>query len=174
MSDTKSTKPKSADDPFALYGEGLKKFHAGDYGAARKLMDKLESGHPDEIDILDRARSLRAVCAVRMESQKKPNHKLQTPEECYDHGVVLHNQGSYDEALDHFRRALKLANEELDFVYYAMAATTARQKDGSKAIEHLKKAIALKPESRFVAAHDPDFNGLRNDSTFRATLDATQ
>lgn len=174
MSDAKSTKPKSADDPFKLYEQGLKKFHGEDYEAARKLMDQIESTFPDEIDILDRARSLRAVCTVRMEGKKKSSAPLTTPEEWYDHGVLLHNQGSYEEALEHFQRALKLADEDLDFVYYAMAATTARQNDGSQAIEHLKKAIALKPESRFVAAHDPDFSELRNDGSFRAVLEVTQ
>lgn len=174
MSDPKSTGPKSASDAFKLYEEGLKKFHGGDFNGARKAMDKIEGEFPDEIDILDRARSLRTVCKVRLEEKKQANHKPATPEEWYDHGVVLHNEGSYDEALEHFRRALKLANEELDFVYYAMAATTARQNEGSKALEHLKKAISLKPESRFVAAHDPDFRALRNDSSFRAVLDKTR
>ncbi|MEJ2078370.1 MAG: tetratricopeptide repeat protein [Acidobacteriota bacterium] len=176
MSDSKSTKrkPDSTVDPYKLYEQGLEKLHSGDYEAARELMDAIEGAAPDEIDVLGRARSVRAVCIGRMESQEQPNHKPTTAEEWYDYGILLHNEGSYEDALEHFRRALKLANEDLDFVHYAIAATTARQNDGSQAIEHLKKAIALRPESRFVAAHDPDFSSLRNDSTFQAVLGLTQ
>ncbi len=174
MSDSKSTKTNSANDPYKLYEEGLKKLHGGEFAAALTLMDKIERAAPDEIDVLGRARSIRAICVERIESRKKANHKPTTPEEWYDYGVLLHNEGSYEDALEHFRRALKLADEDLDFIYYAMAATTARQNDGSQAIEHLKKAIALKPESRFIAAHDPDFSALRNDSTFREVLEVTQ
>lgn len=174
MSDSKSTKTNSTDDLYKLYEQGLKKLHGGDYEAARKLMDKIEGADPDEIDILGRARSVRAICVERIESRKTANRKPTTAEEWYDYGVLLHNQGSYEDALKHFQRALKLADEDLDFVYYAMAATTARQNDGSQAIELLKKAIALRPESRFVAAHDPDFSALRSDSTFRDILEVTQ
>jgi tetratricopeptide (TPR) repeat protein len=174
MASAKSTKPKPHNDPFALYEEGLKRFHSGDYAAASGLMDRIEEQFPDEIDVLARARSLRSVCTAKIESEKKGNHKPKTPEEWYDHGVVLHNQGSYAEALEYFQRALKLAGEDADFIHYAMAATTARQNDGPQALEHLKKAIELKPESRFVAAHDPDFTDLRNDSSFRAVLGAAQ
>ena len=53
-----------------------------------------------------------------------------------------------------------------------LAVAHAQRGEHAEAIAHLERAIALNPENRALARRDPDLEALRQDESFRATLDA--
>ncbi|HET7841339.1 MAG TPA: tetratricopeptide repeat protein, partial [Terriglobia bacterium] len=55
-------------------------------------------------------------------------------------------------------------------ILYALAAALSMSGNSDAAIEHLKNAIALRPENRFLAQHDDDLDPLRSDERFRVLI----
>ena len=43
-----------------------------------------------------------------------------------------------------------------------------------EAVAHLMRAIAVNPENRSLAKHDPDLEPLRADEAFRSALESTR
>ena len=72
-------------------------------------------------------------------------------------------------AIEHLTKADKAAPRR-DDVQYALAAARSLQGNAETALEHLKTAITLRPENRFLAQHDDDFEPLRSDPRFGAVL----
>ena len=94
----------------------------------------------------------------------------QTGEEVFHQGVVCHNAGKFDEALDCFSRALKLTKKEKDHIHYALAATEASVGNNENALRHLREAIQIRQENRFFANNDPDFEFLHENEQFAELL----
>ena len=64
-----------------------------------------------------------------------------------------------------------MTNERFDRGYYGKACCYALQGETEKAIEHLQKAIEIKPRlSRKEAKTNPDFDSIRDDDRFRALV----
>src|SRR5437667_178044 len=59
-------------------------------------------------------------------------------------------------------------------VLYALAAANAVQGDRDNALHHLKQAIHFRPENRFLAARDSDFQSLQEDPDFKQLVTATE
>ncbi|PYR86681.1 MAG: hypothetical protein DMG19_12430 [Acidobacteria bacterium] len=76
-------------------------------------------------------------------------------------------------AIQHLEHALKL-NPKADHVLYALAAASAIRGDRDNALQHLKQAIHFRPENRFLAARDSDFESLKEDPDFRQLVTATE
>ena len=55
-----------------------------------------------------------------------------------------------------------------------LAVAHAQRGEHAEAIALLERAIALNPENRALARRDADLEPLRQDESFRATLDAAQ
>ena len=53
-----------------------------------------------------------------------------------------------------------------------LAVAHAQRGEPAEAVAHLERAIALNPENRALARHDPDLEPLRGDDAFRAALEA--
>jgi hypothetical protein len=53
-----------------------------------------------------------------------------------------------------------------------LAVAHVQRGEHAEAIAHLERAIALNPENRALARRDADLEPLRQDESFRATLDA--
>ena len=53
-----------------------------------------------------------------------------------------------------------------------LAVAHAQRGEHAEAVAHLERAIALNPENRALARHDPDLEPLRDDEAFRAALEA--
>jgi hypothetical protein len=52
-----------------------------------------------------------------------------------------------------------------------LAVAHAQRGEHAEAVAHLERAIALNPENRALARHDPDLEPLRADAATRAAMD---
>src|ERR1043165_6665274 len=149
------------------FEKAMKAMAKHDYERAREHFDALLSGFPEERDLLERARSYRAVCERALE--KRPAFRPKTFEELLHHGVYLHNRGEYEEALKFLRQAAELPPRN-EHVVYCMAARAARAGNNATALKSLRQAVTAGPANRAQARQDPDFDGIREDEEFLSIL----
>jgi len=81
-------------------------------------------------------------------------------------GIAELNRRELGSAIQHLEHALKLA-PKADHVLYALAAASAIQGHRDNALQYLKQAIHFRPENRFLAARDSDFESLKEDPDFK-------
>jgi tetratricopeptide (TPR) repeat protein len=81
------------------------------------------------------------------------------------------NGGRYDEAISHLR-LVRDEDPDNDHALYMLAVAHTQRGEHAEAIAHLERAIALNPENRALARRDADLEPLRQDESFRATLEA--
>jgi tetratricopeptide (TPR) repeat protein len=151
LSDTKGTSAA-----LALLEKAIKFIHQKDYKKARVELNNLMAAHPEEKEILARARSYMQICDREQSAGKKaqiPNDQL------YTLGVLEHNRGDYQTAISHFTQAVQ-KHPDADHIYYSMAASMAAAGDAASAIQNLHKAIELNEDNRVYAKNDPDFSSL--------------
>jgi tetratricopeptide (TPR) repeat protein len=166
-------KPVVPADPLAparqqqlkVYEEALKQFQQQKYHKAKQAFEKALEGPGGELS--DRARMHLRICDQRISRPTLPTAK--SAEDHYTHGVALMNLGRWDEAREHFDRALK-ASPKADHIVYAMAALDCLTGEADAALEKLKLAIQLRPENRYHARNDEDFSFLQEDPRFTELL----
>lgn len=139
-------------------------FYQHNYAKAKELFDKALNGASPEI--VERARVHIHLCEQKL---ARPAPAPKTPTDFYNLGVAELNVRNLDLALRHLSKADKAAPNR-DEIRYALAAAHALQGNTDVAFEHLKAAIALRPENRFQARHDEDFEPLRADPRFRGLI----
>ena len=93
-----------------IFEKAMKALAKHDYERAREQFDALLEGFPEERDLLERARSYRAVCDRALD--KKPAFRPKTFDEMLHHGVYLHNRGEFEEALKFMRQAAEIHPRE--------------------------------------------------------------
>ena len=166
-------KPVLPPDPLAparqqqlkVYEEGLKQFQQQKYHKAKQAFEKVLEGPGGEL--IDRARMHLRICDQRISRPTLP--AVKSCEDHYTHGVALMNLGRWDEAREHFDRALK-ASPKADYIVYAMAALDCLTGEADAALDKLKLAIQLRPENRYHARNDEDFSFLQEDPRFTELL----
>ena len=147
-----------------LFAEATRHFYREDFSRARAVFEKLASGAPTEIAA--RARVRIRLCDRRL-SRSGPAPK--TPADYYNLGVAEINARELERAIEHLTKADKAAPRR-DEIQYALAAARSLQGNAETALEHLRTAITLRPENRFLAQHDDDFEPLRSDPRFRSLM----
>jgi tetratricopeptide (TPR) repeat protein len=140
--------------------------YSQDFERAAAIFEKIIGAFPEDKEIQERVKTHLRLCEQK--KTRKPSAP-KTLEEHYDVGIALMNQGRYEESREHFLKALKL-NPRCDFVIYAMAAMTCRLGDFDGALTFLKTAVQLRPDNRFLAQHDSDFESLMQDARFIAIV----
>ena len=148
-----------------VYEEALKLFQQQKYQKAKQIFERVLEGPGGEL--IDRARMHLRICEQRISGPASSPAK--SAEEHYTHGVALMNLGRWDEAREHFDRALKAA-PKADHIVYAMAALDCLTGEADAALEKLKLAIQLRPENRYHARNDEDFSFLQEDPRFTELL----
>ena len=169
------TKGKTAPPPDPLaparqqqlkaYEEALKQFQQQKYAKAKQSFEKVLEGPGGEL--CDRARVHLRICDQRISGPAAT--AVKSAEDHYTHGVALMNLGRWDEAREHFDRALK-AQPKADHIVYAMAALDCLTGEADAALDKLKLAIQLRPENRYHARNDEDFSFLQEDPRFTELL----
>lgn len=139
-------------------------FQKQQYERAREIFEKLVNGSVTEV--AERARVYLRVCERKL-AHSTPVAKTAT--DYYTLGVAALNARNFDSAIKHLGRADKLKPNSED-IQYALAAAHALQGNTEAALEHLKTAIELRPENRFQARHDEDFESLAADPRFRSLI----
>jgi outer membrane protein assembly factor BamD (BamD/ComL family) len=152
----------------ALYERGLDAIQRHDYRGAIELLEGVLRQYPEERELHERVRLYLNICA----RQATPREATpQTIEERLYASTLAINGGKYDEALSHLR-LVRDEDPDNDHALYMLAVAHAQRGEHAEAIAHLERAIALNPENRALARRDPDLETLRQDESFRATLDA--
>jgi len=156
---------KRTSQALEAFEKALKALGKRDYERARELLDGLIGAHPEERELLERARSYRAVCERALTEAKRPAFRPKGFEELLNHGVYLHNRGEFEEALRFLRQAAEI-HPKNEHVLYCLAATAARAGETETALKALRSAIAASPASRAQARSDSDFDPIREDEAF--------
>jgi tetratricopeptide (TPR) repeat protein len=152
----------------ALYERGLEAVQRHDYRGAIELLETVLRQYPEERELHERVRLYLNIC----QRQAAPRESLpQTVEERLYASTLAINGGRYDEAISHLR-LVRDEDPDNDHALYMLAVAHAQRGEHAEAIAHLERSIALNPENRALARRDPDLEALRQDESFRATLDA--
>lgn len=148
-----------------IFERAAKALGKHEWERARDHLDTLIESHPEQRDLIERARAYRAVCERALSESKKTPFKPKGFEDLLNHGVFLHNRGEFEEALKVLRQAAEI-HPKNEHVLYCLAATAARAGDTSSALKALRSAVAASPANRAQARSDSDFDPIREDEEF--------
>src|SRR5207237_9106125 len=153
------------------YEAAIKLMHAEAFEKAMRAFNDLIAEHPEEPEIQERAKVLIHACEKKL--HEKARTVLRSADDHYNVGIADLNRRELASAIQHLEHALKLA-PKADHVLYALAAASAIQGDRNNALQYLKQAIHFRPENRFLAARDADFESLREDPDFKQLVTAAE
>jgi predicted Zn-dependent protease len=148
------------------FEKAVKALGRKDFDRAETLLEDLIDSHPDERDLLERARAYLLFCE-RAREKRPPRPK--SFEDLLNYGVYLHNRGEFADALKFLHQAAEI-HPRNEHVLYCMAAASARAGETAAALKALKSAIAASPASRTQARSDSDFDGIREQADFVALV----
>lgn len=148
-----------------MYGKALGFLNQRRYRDARKLFLEIRDEFPAATEVLGRVNTFLTICETQL--KKKKETPPTTAEEFFDLGVLYHNEGQYEQALECFSSALKLTRKDSSHIHYAMAATQSQLGNVEKALKSLRRSIELREENRFFARNDPDFEPLAKNDEYR-------
>lgn len=151
---------------FKAFERAHKEFTRGHFADARNLFRTLIEQHAGVAEVAARARTYFAIAEARLRTQTSLPRDA---ESLYDRGVIELNRGDYVAAQEMFERAIKREPQSADS-HYALAATRARLGSVELALQSLEHAVALKPNLRIRAQHDPDLIPLRNEPEFERVI----
>jgi tetratricopeptide (TPR) repeat protein len=146
------------------YEAAIKLMHAEQFDKAIRCFEDLIAEHGDEPEIQERAKVLIHACEKKI--QDKARTVFRSADDHYNVGIADLNRRELTSAIDHLQHALKLA-PKADHVLYALATANALQGTRDEAIQYLRQAIQHRPENRFLAARDSDFESLHEDAEFK-------
>jgi tetratricopeptide (TPR) repeat protein len=160
--------PKKPPSPSTLaavraFEQALRLFNRQAFGTAKSAFLSLLAKFAEQAEIVARVRTYLAICEQRL--ARAPSAP-RNPDALYNQGVFQLNNGKTAEAIELFEKALKV-EPRADHVYYSLAAAYARLNDAPKAMEALRRAIAIRPVHRSHARRDLDFAGLRSNEDFQ-------
>lgn len=147
---------------------GLQFEQRQNYRKAREVFEKLAAAAP--ADIADRARVHLRACNERL-GANAPAPK--TAGDFHVLGVAELNARDLDRAVEHLSKAQKL-DPKREEIRYALAAAYAQKGASEEALEHLEAAIHLRPQNRYQARHDADFQPLAGNPRFVSLISQDQ
>jgi tetratricopeptide (TPR) repeat protein len=153
-----------------VYEQGLEALQRHDYRAAAALFETVLRQYPEEKELHERVRLYLNICN-RQTSRQEP--APQTIEERLFASTIAINGGRYDEALSQLH-LVRDEDPDNDHALYMLAVAHAQRGELVEAVAHLLRAIAVNPENRSLAKHDPDLEPLRSDESFRSALESTR
>lgn len=154
-------------EALALYERAVETLQRHDYHAAAAMLESVLQTYPDEKELHERVRLYMNICQRQIDARASAP---QTVEERLFASTLAINGGRYDEALSHLR-LVRDEDPDNDHALYMLAVSHAQRGEHAQAIAHLERAIALNPENRALARHDPDLEPLRGDEAFRSALE---
>jgi len=162
--------PLKKSKAISSYEKALILLHKEDYTKAQSAFQSIIEKCGEEREVTSRAKIFLEICKKRIDKQGQQTEL--DAQGHYEQGILHHNQGEWDEALEAFENSLKGAGKDSDrdFVYRAVAATYACLGDAEKAITYLARAIEGNEVHRFQAQHDPDFEPFISDEPFQSLL----
>lgn len=138
--------------------------HAEQFEKAIRCFEDLIAEHADEPEIQERAKVL--IHASEKKIQEKARTVLRSADDHYNVGIADLNRRELSSAIEHLQHALKLT-PKADHILYALSTANALQGNRDQALQYLKQSIHYRPENRFLAARDSDFESLQEDADFK-------
>lgn len=154
----------------AVYERGLEALRRHDYASAKDLFESVLRQYPEEKELHERVRLYLNICQRQASRHEPPP---QTIEERLFASTIAINGGRYDEALSQLH-LVRDEDPDNDHALYMLAVAHAQRGELVEAVAHLVRAIAVNPENRSLARHDPDLEPLRGDESFRSAVDASR
>jgi tetratricopeptide (TPR) repeat protein len=145
------------------FEQALRLFNRHDYSGARAAFDDILKRFADQAEIVAGVRTYLAIIEQRL---ARTPAVPKNPDALYNSGVFELNRGNAREAVELFEKALK-AEPRADHLWYSLSAAYARLNDPPKALDALRRAIAIHPVHRPHARRDPDFANLHGNDDFR-------
>lgn len=158
--------PSSHDLAMEAFERGFQALQQRRFADAAAAFSSIFGGYPDEKELHERARVYLAIC--ERQAAAKHSQEPRTLEERMNAATVALNRGAFEEAI----RLLGAADSENDVVHYMLAVAHASLGDAERAIPHLRHAVELNPENRYLARQDADLQPLREDPGFVALLES--
>jgi Tfp pilus assembly protein PilF len=134
-----------------------------DYGQAAARFREILQSYPSERGLLDRARVYLELCERELKRRPVEPH---TVEERLTFATAALNDGDDDRA-ESLARSVLAEQPRHDLALYLLASVEARRGATEQALSYLGQAIAISPEARAQARHDPDFESLRHLDAFQ-------
>jgi tetratricopeptide (TPR) repeat protein len=168
MSDRKPAAVDKRPGPaLELFEKAVKALGKKDFDRALDLFDTLIEQHPQEKELLERARAYRTVC--ERATEKRPSFRPKGFEDLLNYGVYFHNRGEFTDALKYFQQAAEI-HPRNEHVLYCLAAAFSRSGDTPLALKALRSAIGVSASNRAQARSDADFDPIREDPDFVALV----
>ena len=159
---------KRSREAVGLYEKALKALQRRKISTASDLFQRVIDDFPAERELHERSRRYLEVCRRELTPSPTPES---FEERVYAATLAL-NAGSADDALRHLEEALA-EQPDSDHVQYMLAVTRAVDGENSAAVSHLRRAIELNPDNRFLARNEPSFEALQGEETFRQAVGST-
>jgi tetratricopeptide (TPR) repeat protein len=167
MSPAVPARRSTSADAVALYERALEALQRHEYGPAANLLESVLRQYPEEKELHERVRLYLNICQ-RHATQRET--APQTIDERLYAATLAINGAKYEQAIAHLR-LVRDEDPDNDHALYMLAVAHAQRDEHAEAVAHLERAIALNPENRALARHDPDLEPLRDDEAFRAALE---
>ncbi len=148
------------------YEAAIKLLYSQEFERAKTALERIIKAFPGDNELLERVKSHLRLCDQRTSRRPSPP---KTVEDYYNLAVALMNENRFSESLEQLNKALKVS-PNCDYVIYALAALCSRSGDLDNALNYLRTAIKLKPENRFLAQNDSDFEPLVHDTRFASIV----
>lgn len=143
---------------------GVRAFQKQEYHKAAEVFEKLVD--IDARDVAERAQVHLRLCRQRT---GRPAAAPKSADEYYALGVACLNARDLEHAIEHLAKADKLKPNQ-DHIQYALAVSHALGGNADVAFTYLEAAFTLRPENRFHARRDEDFQALTSDPRFRRLI----
>ena len=153
----------------AAFERGFRALQQRQFDRAAQALTSVVTGFPDEKELQERARVYLSICARQAGG---PRSKPRSVEERVNAATVAINRGAFDDAL-RLLRGLEAENAESDHVQYLLCVAFTSTGDVDKALAHLRRAVELNPENKFLSTADTDLEPLRQHAGFVAALEAS-
>jgi tetratricopeptide (TPR) repeat protein len=147
------------------YEAGIKLMHGEQFDRAIDCFEALIAEHAEEQEIQASAKQLLHACEKKVQ-EKGSRTVLRSADDHYNMAIAELNRREIAAAIDHLQQALKLM-PKADHILYALATANALQGNRDQALQYLKQSIHHRPENRFLAARDTDFESLQEDADFK-------
>ena len=146
---------------------GARAFQKQNYEKAKEIFEKVASS--EVAGVAERARVHLRLCERKL---SRPSPPPREAEELYILGVGALNSQRLNDAIEYLKKAQRSA-PKLDHIRYALGAAYSLRGDAETALQHLKEAIALRPQNRIHAKRDKDFRALATDARFKELVFAS-
>lgn len=147
------------------YEAGIKLMHAEQFDRAIQCFESLIADHAEEPEIQASAKLLLHACEKKVQ-EKASRTVLRSADDHYNIAIAELNRREIASAIDHLLQALKQM-PKAEHILYALATANALQGNRDQALQYLKQSFHYRPENRFLAARDTDFESLQEDADFR-------